>query len=38
VSTCFIGEEMNLNDLILVRVDDHLVEPATMFDEHVPPT
>ena len=27
---------MNANDLILVSVDDHLVEPPTMFDQHIP--
>ena len=27
---------MNANDLILISVDDHLVEPPTMFDAHIP--
>jgi len=27
---------MNPDDLILVSVDDHIAEPATMFDAHVP--
>ena len=27
---------MDVNDLILVSVDDHLVEPASMFDAHIP--
>ena len=27
---------MNIDELILVSVDDHLVEPATMFDAHIP--
>jgi predicted TIM-barrel fold metal-dependent hydrolase len=27
---------MKAEDLILVSVDDHLVEPPTMFDEHIP--
>ena len=27
---------MNANDLILISVDDHLVEPPTMFDGHIP--
>ena len=27
---------MNPNDLILISVDDHLVEPPTMFEAHVP--
>src|SRR3978361_2302496 len=27
---------MNANDLILISVDDHLVEPPTMFDAHMP--
>ncbi|HQV58859.1 MAG TPA: hypothetical protein PKV27_12655, partial [Ilumatobacteraceae bacterium] len=26
---------MNTNDLTLVSVDDHLVEPPTMFDAHI---
>jgi len=29
-------QNMNANDLILVSVDDHLVEPPTMFDQHIP--
>ncbi len=28
---------MDIEDMILVSVDDHLVEPPDMFDEHVPP-
>lgn len=27
---------MNLEDMILVSVDDHIVEPANMFDRHMP--
>jgi predicted TIM-barrel fold metal-dependent hydrolase len=27
---------MNIDDLILVSIDDHLVEPPTMFDAHIP--
>ena len=27
---------MNLDHLILISVDDHLVEPPTMFDNHIP--
>lgn len=27
---------MELNDLILVSVDDHVVEPPNMFDRHIP--
>ncbi|MBI2706572.1 MAG: amidohydrolase [Actinobacteria bacterium] len=27
---------MDMNDLILVSVDDHVVEPPGMFDEHLP--
>ena len=27
---------MNADDLILISVDDHLVEPPTMFDAHIP--
>ena len=27
---------MNTDDLILISVDDHLVEPATLFDAHIP--
>ncbi|MCU1388590.1 MAG: amidohydrolase [Ilumatobacteraceae bacterium] len=27
---------MNANDLILISVDDHLVEPPNMFDAHIP--
>jgi hypothetical protein len=27
---------MNADDLILVSVDDHIAEPANMFDAHVP--
>ena len=27
---------MNINDMILVSVDDHLCEPPQMFDEHLP--
>jgi len=26
---------MQLNDMILVSVDDHVIEPATMFDQHL---
>ena len=27
---------MNADDLILISVDDHICEPANMFDRHVP--
>jgi predicted TIM-barrel fold metal-dependent hydrolase len=27
---------MNVDDLILVSVDDHVIEPPTMFDQHIP--
>lgn len=27
---------MEMNDLILVSVDDHIVEPPNMFDQHIP--
>jgi hypothetical protein len=27
---------MHADDLILISVDDHLVEPPTMFDAHIP--
>ena len=27
---------MRIEDMILVSVDDHVVEPATMFERHVP--
>ncbi len=27
---------MNPDDLILISVDDHIAEPANMFDAHVP--
>ena len=27
---------MQIDDLILVSIDDHVVEPADMFDRHVP--
>ncbi|MFC7886405.1 amidohydrolase family protein [Streptomyces sp. NPDC057376] len=27
---------MNVNDMILVSIDDHVVEPPDMFDNHVP--
>ena len=27
---------MNADDFILISVDDHLVEPPTMFDAHIP--
>ncbi|MFM2073034.1 MAG: putative Amidohydrolase domain [Actinomycetota bacterium] len=27
---------MNTNDMILVSVDDHVIEPPTMFDAHIP--
>src|SRR4051812_4899346 len=27
---------MNADDLILVSVDDHLVEPPTLFEGHIP--
>ena len=27
---------MQMNDMILVSVDDHVVEPPDMFDRHIP--
>lgn len=27
---------MNLNDMIIISVDDHIIEPADMFDQHIP--
>lgn len=27
---------MDMNDFVLVSVDDHLVEPPDMFDNHIP--
>jgi hypothetical protein len=27
---------VNIDDLVLVSVDDHVVEPPTMFDDHLP--
>ena len=27
---------MNVDDMIMVSIDDHVVEPPTMFDQHVP--
>jgi predicted TIM-barrel fold metal-dependent hydrolase len=27
---------MNANDMIMISVDDHVVEPPTMFDNHIP--
>ena len=27
---------MDINDMILVSIDDHLIEPADMFDKHTP--
>ena len=27
---------MNIDDMILVSVDDHVVEPPDMFDNHLP--
>ena len=27
---------MNADDMILISVDDHVIEPPTMFDGHVP--
>ena len=27
---------MKLEDMILVSVDDHIVEPPTLFDKHLP--
>ncbi len=33
---CVFWGAMNVDDLILVSVDDHVVEPPTMFDQHIP--
>ena len=30
------GSTMNIEDMILVSVDDHVVEPPDMFDGHLP--
>jgi len=30
------GPTVNIDDLVLVSVDDHVVEPPTMFDDHMP--
>ena len=27
---------MQMNDLVLISVDDHMVEPPNMFDNHIP--
>ncbi len=27
---------MNLDDMILVSIDDHMIEPPDMFEHHVP--
>ena len=27
---------MEMNDLVLISVDDHMVEPPDMFDKHIP--
>ena len=27
---------MQLNDLILISVDDHIIEPPGLFDRHIP--
>ena len=27
---------MNVDDMILVSIDDHVIEPPDMFDRHVP--
>ena len=27
---------MNVEDLVLVSVDDHIIEPREMFDAHIP--
>ena len=27
---------MNVDEMVLVSVDDHVVEPPTMFDDHLP--
>ena len=27
---------MDMNDMVLVSVDDHLVEPPDMFEAHIP--
>src|SRR5262245_60331141 len=31
-----LGDTMNVEDMILVSVDDHIVEPPTLFDNHLP--
>src|SRR5439155_4541186 len=36
ISASSRGPEMNVDELILVSVDDHVIEPKTMFDHHVP--
>ncbi|HQQ08379.1 MAG TPA: amidohydrolase, partial [Novosphingobium sp.] len=27
---------MNMEDMVIASVDDHIIEPPTMFDAHVP--
>ena len=29
---------MNTNDMIIISVDDHIIEPADMFKRHIPPS
>src|SRR5262249_23048554 len=30
------GDHMNLNDLVLVSIDDHVIEPPDLFGRHMP--
>ena len=30
--------DVEMQDLVLVSVDDHLVEPPDLFDKHIPPS
>jgi hypothetical protein len=30
------GSSMNVDDMVLVSIDDHIIEPADMFERHMP--
>lgn len=30
------GETMEINDMVMISIDDHAIEPADMFDRHAP--
>jgi predicted TIM-barrel fold metal-dependent hydrolase len=36
LSTSIPGGHVNVEDLVLVSVDDHIIEPREMFDAHIP--